>query len=246
MMKLKSKWLCRALSLLVGLALLTGCSGKNHALAPQSAPHGGEPLEQQTVLAVPYLSQEENLPTGCEATSAAMALQYWGAKATPEQVASLLPKGELYWREGELWGPDPNQAFIGSPFEETGYGCYAPVILWTLEQSFSRQVSVQPVYDSTISRLYEDYVKGRGWPVLIWVTIDLVEPAPGTQWRLEGGGYFTWKKNEHCMVLVGKQGEEYLCLDPYQSQGTQVLPEELLQLRFEQMGSQAIAVGPAG
>ena len=44
------------------------------------------------------------------------------------------------------------------------------------------------------------------------------------------------------MVLTGRQGDRYLCQGPYESHGTVSLPEDLLQLRFEQMGSQAVAV----
>ena len=113
-----------------------------------------------------------------------------------------------------------------------------------VEQEFPHQLTAKLEYGSTMEELYQTYVVGQGVPVLIWVTINLVEPEQGSQWQLEDGSLFTWKKNEHCMVLIGKQGDQYLCQDPYESHGTLALSPELLQLRFEQMGSQAVAVKP--
>lgn len=236
------KW-CSAL--LAGLCLWTavwlgGCSFQS--AATQFPPPPKEAASVQ--LGVPYLSQEGTLPTGCEATSTAMVLQYWGMDISPEEVAYLLPCQELYWYDGQQYGPDPNEYFVGSPFEVTGYGCYAPVIAQTLKQEFPHRLTVKLECGSTIQELYQTYVMGQGVPVLIWATIDLVEPEQGSQWLLETGELFTWKKNEHCMVLVGKQGDRYLCQDPYESHGTLALSSQLLQLRFEQMGSQAVAVKP--
>ena len=128
------KW-CSAL--LAGLCLWTavwlgGCSFQSAATQFPSPPKEAASVQ----LGVPYLSQEGALPTGCEATSTAMVLQYWGMDISPEEVAYLLPCQELYWYDGQQYGPDPNEYFVGSPFEVTGYGCYAPVIAQTLKQEF--------------------------------------------------------------------------------------------------------------
>lgn len=232
--------LLTAVSALLSLSLLAGCA--SHTAAAPDSPQWAASEEVQ--LEVPYLSQEDILPTGCEATSTAMVLQYWGINLSPEEVASRLPCSPLYQQGGQLYGPDPKEFFVGSPFESTGYGCYAPVIAGMLEEQLPQRLTVTLEYGCTIRQLYQNYVVKQGAPVLIWVTIDLMEPTPGTQWRLEDGSLFTWKKNEHCMVLIGKQGDRYLCQDPYESHGTLSLPEDLLQLRFEQMGSQAVAVMP--
>ena len=236
------KW-CSAL--LAGLCLWTavwlgGCSFQSAATQFPSPPKEAASVQ----LGVPYLSQEGALPTGCEATSTAMVLQYWGMDISPEEVAYLLPCQELYWYDGQQYGPDPNEYFVGSPFEVTGYGCYAPVIAQTLKQEFPHRLTVKLECGSTIEELYQTYVIGQGVPVLIWATIDLVEPEQGSQWLLETWELFTLQKNEPCMVLVGKQGDRSLCQDPYESHGTLALSSQLLQLRFEQMGSQAVAVKP--
>ena len=52
-----------------------------------------------TYLHVPLYCQYPSLPTGCEATAAAMALQYWGEEVTPEEVAEAV-EYVLTQREG--------------------------------------------------------------------------------------------------------------------------------------------------
>ena len=96
-------------ALLAGLCLwmavwLSGCSFQSAAIQFPSPPK-----EAAVQLGVPYLSQEGALPTGCEATSTAMVLQYWGLDISPEEVAYLLPCQELYWYDGQQYGPDPNE-----------------------------------------------------------------------------------------------------------------------------------------
>ena len=123
-----------AVSVLLALPLLAGCASPT-AAQPDSP---RQTASQEVQLEVPYLSQEDILPTGCEAVSAAMVLQYWGVDVTPEEVASMLPCAPLYQLRGQLYGPNPDEFFVGSPFEETGYGCYAPVIAGVLEEQLSR------------------------------------------------------------------------------------------------------------
>lgn len=123
-----------AVSILSALSLLAGCASPT-AAQPDSP-------RQTASQEVPYLSQEDILPTGCEAVSAAMVLQYWGVDVTPEEVASMLPCAPLYQLGGQLYGPNPDEFFVGSPFEETGYGCYAPVIAGVLEEQLSPKYTV--------------------------------------------------------------------------------------------------------
>ena len=85
-----------------------------------------------TVLDVPFLSQLPEFPTGCESVSAVMALQYLGIDLSPgEFVDRYLPLGDAphQGEDGVLTGCDPSEAFPGDPRSESGWGCFAPVIL---------------------------------------------------------------------------------------------------------------------
>lgn len=100
-----------AVSVLSTLALLAGCASPT-AAQPDSP---RQTASQEVQLEVPYLSQEDILPTGCEAVSAAMVLQYWEVDVTPggggfhAALRSPLPAGgdssTAQTRTNSLWAP---------------------------------------------------------------------------------------------------------------------------------------------
>ena len=193
-------------------------------------------------LNVPYLSQENVLPTGCEIVSTAMVLQYWGIHISPQELAEILPCEFLYEDTEGLHGPDPNEYFVGSPFDPNSYGCYAPVIA-NLVSVAAPSLSSYVLYDCLLEELYENYVS-QGIPVLLWCTINMLESYDSTIWILPDGSAFTWKSNEHCLVLTGRENGNYICMDPYDSNGQVSISSTLLEQRYEEMGSQAVAIGP--
>ena len=81
------------------------------------------------LIEVPVLNQYPALPTGCEATAATMVLQYFHEDIDHVTFASEWLNCEpVYDMEGLLYGPHPQQAFVGDPFSEYGLGCYAGAI----------------------------------------------------------------------------------------------------------------------
>lgn len=216
------------------------------SLAPPALPVQAKVRERievvDTILDVPYLSQEGILPTGCEVVSAAMVLQYWGIDITAPELAEMLPCSSLYEEKGEFHGPDPNEYFVGSPFDPYSYGCYAPVIA-DVVSDVEPSLTAQVLYDCSLEELYGEYVS-QGIPVLLWCTINMVESYDGAAWTLPDGSSFTWRSNEHCLVLAGREGEEYICMDSYDSNGQVSIPFALLEQRYEELGSQAVVMIP--
>ena len=76
--------------------------------------------------------QNPELPTGCEITSMTMVLNYYGMEVDKMTMAiEYLPKteAEFYFdKEGNLYGADMEQYFLGNPAEEEGYICGAGAI----------------------------------------------------------------------------------------------------------------------
>lgn len=199
--------------------------------------------DRDITLDVPYLSQEGILPTGCEVTSTAMVMQCWGVDVDAVTLAEELPCGELRWKEdGLLYGPHPKDLFVGSPFDSSGFGCFAPVIA-DLVPTVDKNLHAEVIEGASLEELYGRYVL-REIPMLVWCTINMLETTPGTEWILPDGSEFKWPRNEHCMVLIGRTEDEYICLDPYDSNGEVHIERELLESRYMDMGSQAVLVLP--
>ena len=118
--------------------------------------------------------------------------------------------------KGSIGSTDPNYAFIGSPESGSSYGAYANAMVRTANNYFSayniNNYQVQDITGADMSELYSRIDKGN--PVLVWITMYCTSSRTyGATWTLQRGTYytepgtgtysFTWKRNEHCCVLVG-------------------------------------------
>ena len=176
----------------------------------------GRPLDN-----VENLLQNPELPTGCEATAATILLRAYGYDVDKELVARALPKGQFTTYEGRRYGPHPDEAFLGNPFSNAGYGVFAAPIRQAMEAVVARAGGRHTVTDLT-GAAQGDILAciDRGTPVCIWATMSLVPVAYRTSWYIQriDGTYtdeeFTWPDNEHCMVLIGYTDTTVTVLDP--------------------------------
>lgn len=192
---------------------------------------------------VPYIDQSVKYPTGCESVSATMLLQYLGYDISVDEfIERYLESQEFEERDGELYGPDPNQCFCGSPYDEESFGCYAPVICKALKQAVGEQYTVIDETGTPIGDLLKNYID-RGMPVIFWACINMREPIIGPKWRLlDTGEVFTWISNEHCMLLVGYDEEGYYFNDPYENNGVIRYPKEIVEDRHAAQHQMAVGV----
>lgn len=125
-------------------------------------------LPESFEIDIPVIYNEPELPTGGEVTSLAMVLNYMGYSIDKQELAkNYLPcadRGEATF----------TQAFIGSPFETDGMGCFAPVIAETAQKYISSQGGGKTVkvlnadsFDEVLLRV------ASGYPVMVWVNRNL-------------------------------------------------------------------------
>lgn len=117
---------------------------------------------------VPVIYQEPELPTGSEVTSLTMLLNYLGFEIDKETLA------QNYLICAERGEATFSQAFIGSPFNSDGLGCFAPVIVDAAMKYLNSQGSDRTVkslnadtFDDVLLRVASDQ------PVLIWINTNL-------------------------------------------------------------------------
>lgn len=199
----------------------------------------------KVLIDVPYLHQLD-YPTGCESVSAVMAMQYWGVDITVDDfIDNYLTCRPLRRENGELTGPGPETAFIGDPRTSYGYGCYVEPIGLACYKLLGDDFLVLNRSDRSLAELTERYID-HDIPVVIWATINMVEPYSSDKWIHElYGTTVEWIANEHCLVLVGYDDEHYYCNDPYGNNGVVAYPRALLEERYEQMGRRALVIRPA-
>lgn len=195
----------------------------------------------EKLIEVPALSQFPTLPTGCEATSAVMVMQYYGKDIAPEQFADswLECSNDFYYNDGELFGPDPDRVFAGDPFSENSYGCYADVIVDAINGN-SDNLTAEKITGKSLDLLCEEYIDNNN-PLLIWATTSMRKSRDGTVWHLADGETFRWISGEHCLVLVGYSKDYYFFNDP-QSGSIVAYQRYVAEQRFIELGSQAVCI----
>ncbi len=198
-------------------------------------------------LEVPYISQKGLLPTGCELVSAMMVLHYYGADVTVEEIIDNTNSAYPKTQNGRTYGYHPEVAFIGSPWDETSFGCYSPVIVDMMNKLLPEGKVAKDVSGAELKSLAEVYLP-RNMPVLVWATISMLENYPNIGWYLydeEGNPtdeWYDWQANEHCLVLVGYDSEYYYLNDPYGNRGLVKYDRELVESRYNSIGQYAVVV----
>ena len=197
----------------------------------------------KTLISVPYIDQSVKYPTGCESVSTVMLLQFLGVSITVDEfIENDLKKEAFETRNGELFGPDPRECFVGSPYDDESFGCYAPVIKESLEHVLGEEYRVLNKTGTDTKELIRDYID-RGMPVIYWACINMREPIVGPEWKLKKTGEtFTWISNEHCMLLVGYDEENYYFNDPYENHGVIGYPKAVVENRHAAQHMQAVVV----
>lgn len=201
--------------------------------------------DEKVCIQAPYIDQSGAYPTGCESVSAVMLLQFLGVDITVDEfIEKYLEKQDFEERDGEMFGPDPRKYFCGSPYDEDSFGCYAPVIAGAMKRVLGGTYTVKDESGTDTAELIRRYID-KGMPVVYWACINMREPVIGPQWKfLDTGQIFTWVSNEHCMLLVGYDGEGYYFNDPYNNNGLIHYPKEVVEERHRAQHMQAVGVLP--
>lgn len=227
------------------LILLFAAGCRQNALTVTEGPGAaGAPWKGEKILPVNNIQQLPEQPSGCEITSAAMVLNYFGCGTSKTELAGYFPIGGLPRRAGgKMVGPDPWKVFAGSP-TDSGYGCFAPVVTLAVNQYASsagwwlKAINLSGTKASGLIPFID-----AGIPVIVWATISMKEPYQGDGWFLEDTGeYFRWPAREHCLVLIGYSGSDVVLSDPLDPQGTVRCNFALFEKRYRQLSCQAVAV----
>ena len=192
---------------------------------------------------VPYIDQSVKYPTGCESVSAVMLLQYLGYEISVDEfISKYLECRDMEMREGVLYGPDPNECFCGSPYDEESFGIYAGGLKKALDKAAGDRYCFEDESGTPIEELLRKYID-QDMPVIFWACINMRKEIPGPEWKLlDTGERFLWTSNEHCMLLVGYDEENYYFNDPYDNNGVIGYSKQLVEKRHSAQHSMALGI----
>ena len=197
---------------------------------------------------VKYMDQSVKYPTGCETITTIMCLLYWNVNITPEEfIEQYLDKGDVVIKDEQIFGPNPFDKFVGSPYLDFSFGCYEPVIEKALNKLISDKnlnLEIKNLNNVPIDTIIKDYID-KDIPVIFWATMDLKESYYSRTIIVpEKGEKYQWKAREHCMLLVGydKEKNGLYFNDPYNNNGVILYDKTLVEKRHEEQYSNALAI----
>jgi len=157
------------------------------------------------------VSQKPDYPTGCESVALYMLLKYHGVEVTIEQIVEELPKGRApYYKNGVMYGGNPEIEFIGDPRDEKSFGVYDKPIADIANNYKSHAVNVR---GKKLDELLPLVKLDR--PILVWVSIALTPPYTSHQWIYEPTGEtIDWPWLLHAVVIVGFTENRIIVADP--------------------------------
>lgn len=202
------------------------------------------------ILDAEHISQLPEYPNGCEAVSAVMLLKYAGYNADKNEfVENHLEKGEIKIRFGIRFGPDPAKKYAGDPASKRGgWGCFAPAIVNALESYLEAEEKAAHtpfnVSGAELSMLCETFID-RSIPVAIWITQDYSPVSEVYQWLdYEGDQVYLYPKNQHCIILIGYDKDNYYVCDPLKDEACTAIARADAEVSYTSMGSQAVVLMP--
>lgn len=191
------------------------------------------------MLTAPIISQYPELRSGCEITTLAMMLQYYGIK---KSKLDLLPELKYdktpYTLDNNnniiYWG-NPNIGFVGDiTGRNKGLGIYHTALIDLLKKYIPTAVDLTGKSFEAL----EDKI-AEGIPVEVWTTIKFQDSVEWKVWDTSLGPIQT-TFSEHAVLLVGYDKDNVYVNDPY-SGLSQVKVNKALFIRiWEIMEKQAI------
>ena len=208
--------------------------------------------DAEVVIKVPFYSQKD-YPTGCELVSTSMLLAKYGIRIKADEIVTkgyLKAKKVYLDARADPYGPDPNMYFVGEPTEDDGYGCYSGAIVSALKKIVPKdKYKVVDLTGQELEDICREYID-KGIPVLYWGSLQM-QPLyydVVNHWYIESGKRkgeeFRWISNEHCMVLVGHNRDNYIFNDPSVDKACAEYIRPIVEKRFIELGRMAVAIVP--
>lgn len=195
---------------------------------------------ESALLKAPVINQYPELPSGCEITSLAMLLGYAGFDKTKLELYEEMPKDQtpiVYDNKGNIkfWG-NPNTGYVGDATPRAkGFGIFHEGLYPMLQSYIPTAIDLtRESFDK-----YEEQI-AKGYPVLVWTTIDFKVPQKWVVWDSPQGLVKTTFK-EHAVLLVGYDEEHVYVNDPATGQGARQLKKNEFIASWVALGKQGLS-----
>lgn len=235
-----------------GVVLGNVFTTRAQSVSADPAPAGNGKVTPHQIQGVKATLQD-TLMAGCETHACTSLLQSLGYDIDEFRFADQYLECHSVTEDPETGiklGPDMNSGFAGTAY--AGYGIYAPAMAKCMNRYLADVKSDKRAYvleNYTLQGLCDEYIV-NDVPVMIWATTNMTEPQEWEAWKVnyvdenakyKEGEIFKWMLHEHCLVLCGYDQKDYFFSDSVVGDISH-FERNVSELRFEQLGRQAIVV----
>jgi uncharacterized protein YvpB len=193
-------------------------------------------MPESKILDVPLINQMDSpkLTNGCEVTSLAMVLQYYGLKVTKNELANKIETVPLMDKDNKMG--NPNIGFVGDMANGPGLCVYnGPIFDLATKYVGNKAVNLtNSPFDDLLKKV------GRGIPVWVITTNNYEPTVPFEKWDTQQGTIFI-TYSEHSVVITGYDQNYIYVNDPYGYKNMKIDKWQFI-VSWEEMGKQAIAI----
>ncbi len=182
--------------------------------------------KNRVVLDVKNIQQKPELPKGSEITCATMVLNYYGFNVNKMDMLKYLKIVEAPDANG-VW-VSIDEAYVGNPKLETGYGCSNAVIEDAIDNYLKAEKNTDYEVKDPIIVAYrnlDDFYDeiNNGNPIIVWVSTDMTDIKKTEKgWKTAYLDDYHCPTNAHCLVLIGYDKDKGTAIfsDPLDPKGT--------------------------
>ena len=200
-------------------------------------------------IAVENIMQMPELPFGCEIVSLTIVLNHLGFNVDKMYMCDNYLTTIDYWRANDqLYGPDPHEAFPGSPKDKHNIsGCFSPVIVRAAENFFRDNNAPYTPLNTTgmeLEDLLHTYID-NDIPVIIWVTSkDLHEIEYKYSWHTADERIINFPTYQHCLVMTGYDTDIGLIFTADPLVGNTGYDYYKFEQRYKELGTESLVILP--
>lgn len=191
---------------------------------------------------VPLVAQNPELPRGCEVTSLAMLLNYYGLGVSKTELAERVKKDETPFsqdKDGNITFGNPMNGFVGDMYDMSnpGLGVYHEPLFELLKEYIG--TDALDISGTRFSDIY--YFISKNKPVLV-ITTSVFKTVANDKFVIwnTAEGEIPVTNYEHAVVVKGYDSEYIYFNNPLDASGMQQAPIKEFVAAWEQMGMQAI------
>ncbi len=208
---------------------------------PGTGENGAAPAKRKSmILTAPIIKQRPELPAGCEITSLAMLLQYYGIEKSKMDLVAEMKKDPTPMkkdRNGNIvyWG-NPYHGYVGDVTgKKPGFGIYHTALFPLLKKYI-------PTAENLTNRPFGQLEQkiSEGIPVVVWTTMGYTKPKKWISWNTSGGPFKTTFEL-HAVLLVGYDETHVYVNDPWTGKQKAKVDKRQFVSSWEAMGRQALS-----